>query len=138
MTSTRRRTSLRVGRGMGNGQYRSPTSTLRYRSPRVQRSGQVDATPASGSRGSYCRHPSPSTGTGLRRGPAAGTLRSPMLDRFRAWVDRWGAILPLLVAEFIVWLGFGGLLPILPIYFAEQGVDLGTLGLVIAAWPAAR
>ena len=34
-----------------------------------------------------------------------------MLDRFRAWLDRWGAILPLLVAEFIVWLGFGGLLP---------------------------
>lgn len=61
-----------------------------------------------------------------------------MLDRLRAWLDRWGAILPLLVAEFIVWLGFGGLLPILPIYFAEQGVDLGTLGLVIAAWPAAR
>jgi MFS family permease len=26
----------------------------------------------------------------------------------------------------------------MPIYFAEQGVDLGTLGLVIAAWPAAR
>jgi MFS family permease len=61
-----------------------------------------------------------------------------MLERFRAWVDRWGAILPLLVAEFIVWLGFGGLLPVLPIYFAEQGLDLGTLGLVIAAWPAAR
>ena len=61
-----------------------------------------------------------------------------MLVRLRAWMDRWGAILPLLVAEFIVWLGFGGLLPILPIYFAEQGVDLGTLGLVIAAWPAAR
>ena len=61
-----------------------------------------------------------------------------MLDRVRAWLDRWGAILPLLIAEFIVWLGFGGLLPILPIYFADQGVDLGTLGLVIAAWPAAR
>ncbi len=61
-----------------------------------------------------------------------------MLDRLRSWLDRWGAILPLLVAEFIVWLGFGGLLPILPIYFAEQGVDFGTLGLVIAAWPAAR
>ncbi len=61
-----------------------------------------------------------------------------MLDRLHAWLDRWGMIVPLLVAEFIVWLGFGGLLPILPIYFAEQGVDLGTLGLVIAAWPAAR
>ncbi|HSL75667.1 MAG TPA: MFS transporter [Candidatus Limnocylindrales bacterium] len=61
-----------------------------------------------------------------------------MMSRLRAWFDRWGAILPLLVAEFVVWLGFGGLLPVLPIYFADQGVDLGTLGLVIAAWPAAR
>jgi MFS family permease len=42
------------------------------------------------------------------------------------------------VAEFVVWLGFGGLLPVLPIYFTEQGVDLATLGVVIAAWPAAR
>ncbi|HEY7703105.1 MAG TPA: MFS transporter [Candidatus Limnocylindrales bacterium] len=61
-----------------------------------------------------------------------------MYDRVRGWLDRWGAILPLLVAEFIVWLGFGGLLPVLPIYFKEQGLDLATLGLVIAAWPAAR
>src|SRR6185295_15841790 len=76
--------------------------------------------------------------TGLRRGAQPRYALSSMLDRLRAWLDRWGAILPLLVAEFIVWLGFGGLLPILPIYFAEQGVDFGTLGLVIAAWPAAR
>ncbi|MEX1169787.1 MAG: MFS transporter, partial [Chloroflexota bacterium] len=41
-------------------------------------------------------------------------------------------------AEFIVWLGFGGLLPVLPLYFVDQGVDLRTLGIVIAAWPAAR
>ena len=61
-----------------------------------------------------------------------------MLDRVRAWLDRWGPILPLLIAEFVLWLGFGGLLPVLPIYFAEQGIDLATLGLVIAAWPAAR
>lgn len=61
-----------------------------------------------------------------------------MLDRLRAWLDRWGPILPLLVAEFVLWIGFGGLLPVLPIYFAEQGIDLATLGLVIAAWPAAR
>jgi MFS family permease len=61
-----------------------------------------------------------------------------MLARVRAWLDRWGAILPLLIAEFIVWLGFGGLLPVLPIYFEQQGLDLSTLGLVIAAWPAAR
>ena len=76
--------------------------------------------------------------TGRRRPPRHGYAPGSMLDRLRAWLDRWGTILPLLIAEFIVWLGFGGLLPILPIYFAEQGVDLGTLGLVIAAWPAAR
>ena len=58
--------------------------------------------------------------------------------RLTAWLDEWGGILPLLVAEFVVWLGFGGLLPVLPLYFTEQGVDLSTLGLVIAAWPAAR
>ena len=55
-----------------------------------------------------------------------------------AWLDRWGDVLPLLLAEFIVWLGFGALLPVLPLYFTEQGVDLALLGLVIAAWPAAR
>ena len=57
---------------------------------------------------------------------------------FASWFSRWGGILPLLLAEFIVWLGFGGLLPILPLYFTDKGVDLATLGLVIAAWPAAR
>src|SRR5262245_25110231 len=62
----------------------------------------------------------------------------PMLDRMRAWLDRWSPILPLLIAEFVLWLGFGGLLPVLPIYFADQGIDLATLGVVIAAWPAAR
>jgi MFS family permease len=61
-----------------------------------------------------------------------------MPDRVRAWLDRWAPILPLLVAEFVIWIGFGGLLPVLPIYFKEQGLDLATLGLVIAAWPAAR
>lgn len=54
------------------------------------------------------------------------------------WFARWSAILPLLVAEFVVWLGFGALLPVLPLYFREHGVDLATLGVIIAAWPAAR
>jgi MFS family permease len=58
--------------------------------------------------------------------------------RVTAWLDRWGGIAPLLLAEFVVWLGFGGLLPVLPLYFVEQGIDLATLGIVIAAWPAAR
>jgi DHA1 family multidrug resistance protein-like MFS transporter len=61
-----------------------------------------------------------------------------MPTRIRVWLDRWAPILPLLAAEFVIWLGFGGLLPVLPIYFKEQGLDLATLGLVIAAWPAAR
>jgi MFS family permease len=55
-----------------------------------------------------------------------------------AWLDRWGGIAPLLLGEFIVWVGFGALLPVLPIYFTENGVDLAQLGLVIAAWPLAR
>jgi MFS family permease len=42
------------------------------------------------------------------------------------------------VAEGTIWVGFGALLPILPIYFTEHGVDLPTLGVVVAAWPAAR
>ena len=63
---------------------------------------------------------------------------SPRAGRLAAWLDRWGDIVPLLLAEFIVWLGFGALLPVLPLYFTEQGVDLALLGLVIAAWPAAR
>ncbi len=65
-------------------------------------------------------------------------LRARIATRVTAWFGRWGAIVPLLAAEFIVWLGFGALLPVLPLYFQEQGIDLGTLGLVIAAWPAAR
>lgn len=55
-----------------------------------------------------------------------------------SWTARWSDILPLLVAEFVVWLGFGALLPVMPLYFREHGVDLATLGVVIAAWPAAR
>ena len=66
------------------------------------------------------------------------TTRSSVSARLTAWLERWGGLLPLLVAEFVVWLGFGGLLPVLPLYFTEQGIDLATLGLVIAAWPAAR
>jgi MFS family permease len=59
-------------------------------------------------------------------------------DRLTAWLERWGGIAPLLLGEFIAWLGFGALLPVLPIYFTENGVDLAQLGIVIAAWPAAR
>lgn len=58
--------------------------------------------------------------------------------RLSGWLATWRPVLPLFVAEFIVWIGFGALLPVLPLYFLDQGVDLATLGLVVAAWPAAR
>lgn len=61
-----------------------------------------------------------------------------MTERARRWLTAWGPILPLLFAEATIWVGFGALLPILPIYFTEHGVDLPTLGVVVAAWPAAR
>ena len=70
--------------------------------------------------------------------PNPSPPRSRLGRRWAAWFERWGGIAPLLVAEFVVWLGFGGLLPVLPLYFTEQGIDLATLGIVIAAWPAAR
>ena len=75
-----------------------------------------------------------------RRHPLPDVDRRPAsrLPAGRDWLERWGGIAPLLVAEFVVWLGFGGLLPVLPLYFTEQGIDLATLGIVIAAWPAAR
>lgn len=55
-----------------------------------------------------------------------------------SWLARWSPILPILVAEFVVWIGFGALLPIMPLYFRDHGVDFTTLGVIIAAWPAAR
>jgi MFS family permease len=58
--------------------------------------------------------------------------------RSSAWLVRWRPILPLLGAELAVWLGFGALLPVMPLYFEDRGVDLATLGLIVAAWPAAR
>jgi len=61
-----------------------------------------------------------------------------LVARIAAWTRRWSAILPLLAAELIVWLGFGALLPVMPLYFTAHGVDLATLGVVVAAWPAAR
>src|SRR4051812_1641780 len=64
--------------------------------------------------------------------------RDHVTHRVRAWAAQWGPIAPLLLAELTIWIGFGALLPILPIYFTQHGVDIRTLGLVVAAWPAAR
>ena len=35
-------------------------------------------------------------------------------------------------------MGLGASLPILPLYVSEQGIDPATVGLILAAWPAAR
>jgi len=63
--------------------------------------------------------------------------RSPP-GRLGRWLARWRPVLPILVAEFVAMIGFGALLPILPLYVTEQGVDPATLGLIVAAWPGAR
>ena len=60
------------------------------------------------------------------------------IGRMRRWSDRWRRIVPILVAEFMAVVGFGALLPVLPLYVVEQGVDTTTLGIILAAWPAAR
>ena len=64
--------------------------------------------------------------TDTRRGDVRGRLARTL------------PILPVLFAEAILWLGFGALLPVLPLYITEQGVDTATLGWIVAAWPAAR
>jgi MFS family permease len=58
--------------------------------------------------------------------------------RLRAWRQRWAPLLPLLIAEFIVMVGFGALLPVLPLYVQEQGIDAATLGIIVAAWSIAK
>jgi MFS family permease len=65
-------------------------------------------------------------------------VTAPPASRVTAWLVRWRPILPLFVAEFVVWLGFGAFLPVLPLYLSGRGIDFATLGLIVAAWPAAR
>jgi DHA1 family multidrug resistance protein-like MFS transporter len=58
--------------------------------------------------------------------------------RISSWLRRWRPLLPLLGAEMIVMIGFGALLPVLPLFVQEQGVDTAGLGVIIAAWPVAK
>ncbi len=60
------------------------------------------------------------------------------IGRLRTWFGRWSSLMPLFAAEFVLWIGFGALLPVMPIYFTEHGVDIALLGVVVAAWPAAK
>jgi MFS family permease len=64
--------------------------------------------------------------------------RALLRSRLSAWSRRWGPLLPLLAAELIVMIGFGALLPILPLFVEEHGIDPAQLGLIIAAWPIAK
>lgn len=66
------------------------------------------------------------------------TSRTPGPARISAWLRRWGPLLPLLGAELIVMIGFGALLPVLPLFVQEQGIDTAQLGLIVAAWPMAK
>jgi DHA1 family multidrug resistance protein-like MFS transporter len=58
--------------------------------------------------------------------------------RARRWLDTWRPLLPVLFAEFVILLGFGALLPVMPLYVQEHGIDLPTLGLIVAAWSIAK
>jgi DHA1 family multidrug resistance protein-like MFS transporter len=76
--------------------------------------------------------------------PAGATLGQMSLlrragrDHISAWLGRWGPLLPILMAEFIVMLGFGALLPVLPLFVQEQGIDAAMLGIIIAGWPIGK
>lgn len=61
-----------------------------------------------------------------------------MLGRVERWVQRWRLLLPVLVAEFVVLLGFGALLPVLPLFVTEHGIDISMYGLITAAWAIAK
>ena len=70
--------------------------------------------------------------------PCWAVLERPSVtERARTWLAQWGPMLPLLIAEATIWVGFGALLPILPIYFTEHGLSLPMLGVVVAAWSVA-
>ena len=68
-------------------------------------------------------------------------MPSPPVDRrarASAWLRRWHQLLPVFGAEFIVLIGFGALMPVLPLFIEDQGIDPAQLGLIIAAWPIAK
>jgi MFS family permease len=65
-------------------------------------------------------------------------MTAAVSSRARGWFRRWGRISPLLVGELVALIGFGAMLPVLPLYISEQGIDPATVGLILAAWPGAR
>jgi MFS family permease len=65
-------------------------------------------------------------------------VRLSLHARTRRWLDRWRPIRPILLTEATALMGVGAILPVLPLYVAEQGIDPATVGIILAAWPAAR
>src|SRR5436305_8200530 len=138
----------RVGQSASNpttsaAPMRNGGTTKRIIGARRRRPVSTVPSPASGGRRRavlrYDQEPPRSpTQTVMTRPTQAAPPPAQPSARLAGWLARWGNILPLLAAEFIVWIGFGALLPIMPLYFTEHGVDLRLLGIVIAAWPIAR
>ncbi len=66
------------------------------------------------------------------------TSRAGWQDRISAWLRRWRPLLPVFSVQMIVTIGFGALLPVLPLYIQEFGIDASGLGLIVASWAIAK
>lgn len=66
------------------------------------------------------------------------TSRAAWQDRISAWLRRWQPLLPVFAVQMIVTIGFGALLPVLPLYIEEHGIDPSGLGFIVAAWAVAK
>ena len=66
------------------------------------------------------------------------TSRAGWRDRISAWLRRWRPLLPVFAVQMIVTIGFGALLPVLPLYIQEYGIDASGLGLIVASWAIAK
>ncbi len=64
--------------------------------------------------------------------------RPDLSNRISAWLRRWRPLLPIFAVQMIVTIGFGALLPVLPLYIEEQGIDPSGLGVIVAAWAVAK
>ncbi len=66
------------------------------------------------------------------------TSRADWRHRISAWFTRWHPLLPIFAVQMIVTIGFGALLPVLPLYIEEHGIDPSGLGVIVAAWAVAK
>jgi MFS family permease len=66
------------------------------------------------------------------------TTRAAWQHRISAWFRRWRPVLPVYMVQAIVTIGFGALLPVLPLYIQEHGIDASGLGVIVAAWAVAK